>query len=422
MVRIPFLKHLKLNLLILLLLSCSRNSDSDTLILKEIDIESSVGGGKIVPLSEVASEIQYIKLETTDSSLIEYNRSVFIENDRIYVRSGAKKHLTVFDMQGKFLFRFDRRGRGAEEYSHVQRVDIEPGTGNILISDYTNLKLYDRDGKFLKIIEFPIIEKSYFNFAGFLSKDTLIAAPNNASPDSKSFVIFNKESEVLKTLPMPFLPESVTKVNFATSNATAYSVSSSSNIVRGKDRSVIYYMECDTLYSLDKKLDYIPVYKLKFGKYINRKARRKDMDRVSGKHISISTVKTNQAVFETSDYLCVSYNLRDYAHEKSIFEVNSSKKEIYLSECISLYNKRTETFTFLNHPQKGRSGFKEDFCNGPAFFPMNTTSGNSIVSLLTAGYMIEYASQNAVEGALKEIVATLKEGDNPVVAIAKLKN
>ncbi|MHC1779469.1 MAG: 6-bladed beta-propeller [Bacteroidales bacterium] len=422
MVRISFSKWLKYNLFIIFLLSCSRKSDSDSLILKEIDVESHIGGGKIVPLSEVASEIQYIRLETTGSSLIEYKRTVFIENERIYVRSGAKKHLTVFDMQGRFLFRFDRRGRGAEEYSHVQSVDIEPGTGNILISDYTNLKLYDRDGNFLKIIEYPKIDKSYFTYANFLSKDTLIAAPKNASPDSKSFVIFNKESEVLKTIPMPALPAEKTRVNYVTSNAVAYSTSGSSNIVRGKDRSVIYYQECDTMFSLDKKLNYSPEYRIKIGRFINRKAGRKDVDRVSGKHVSLSTTQINQAVFETPEFLCISYNLRDYAHEKYIFDVNFSKKEIYLSECISLYNKRTEAFTFLNHPQKGRSGFKEDFCNGPAFFPLTTTSGNSIVSLLTATQIIEYASQNAVEGELKEIVATLKESDNPVVAIAKLKN
>ncbi len=409
-------------IIIFILLSCSGKPDRDSISLKVIDVESHIGGGKIVPLSEVASEIQYIRLETTDSSLIEYNYSVFIENDRIYVKSGPRKHLTVFDMQGKFLFRFDRRGRGAEEYSHVQSVDIEPGTGNILISDYTNLKLYDRDGKFLKIIEYPKIDKSYFSNAGFLSKDTLIAAPKNASPDSKSFVIFNKESEVLKTLPMPALPAEKTRVNFVTSNAVAYSTSGGSNIVIGKDRSVIYYQECDTMFSLDKKLNYSPVYKLKIGRYVNRKAGRKDVDRVSGKHVSLSTIKMNQAVFETPEFLCVSYNLRDYAHEKHIVKVKSSKNEIYLTECISLYNKRTETFTFLNHPQKGKSGFKEDFCNGPAFFPLTTTSGNFIVSLLTASQIIEYASQNAVEGELKEIVATLKESDNPVVAIAKLKN
>ncbi len=422
MVEIKISKFRISAIIIFLLLSCSGKPEKGSIILKEIDVESSVGGGKIVPLSEIASEIQYIKLETTDSSLIEYNNSVFVENDRIYVKSGPRKHLTVFDMQGRFHFRFDRRGRGAEEYSHVQSVDIEPGTGNILISDYTNLKLYDRDGKFLKIIEYPKIDKSYFTNAGFLSKDTLIAAPKNASPDSKSFVIFNKESEVLKTLPMPALPAEITRVNFVTSNAVAYSTSGGSNIVRGKDRSIIYYSECDTLFSLDKKLNYIPVYKLKFGRFINRKSRRMDVDRISGKHVSLSTIKMNQAVFETPDYLCILYNLRDYANEKYIFEVKSSKKEIYLSECISLYNKRTETFTFLNHPQKGRSGFKEDFCNGPAFFPMTTTSGNSIVSLLTARQIIEYASENAVEGVLKEIVETLKESDNPVVAIAKLKN
>ena len=409
-------------IIIFILISCSGKPERDSITLKEIDVESNVGGGKIVPLSEVASEIQYIKLETKESSLIEHNQSVFIENDRIYVKSGSKKHLTVFDMKGRFLFRFNRIGRGSEEYSKVQRVDIEPGTGNILISDYDNMKLYDRDGKFIKIIEFPKIEKSYFNFANFLSKDTIIATPNNATPDSKSYVIFNKESEVLKILPMPVLPEIITKVNYVTSNALAYSVSGNSNFIKGKDRSVIFYQECDTLFSLDKKLNYSPVYKIKLGRYAKRKVGRKDLDRVSGKHVSLSALQINQAVFETPDYLCISYNLRDYAHEKYKWEVKSSKKVIYLTECISLYNKRTEAFTFLNHPQEGMSGFKEDFCNGPAFFPMNTTSDNSIVSILTAGYLIEYASENVVNGALKEIVATLNEGDNPIIAIAKLKN
>jgi len=422
MVRIPFPKYLKYNLFILLLLSCSRKSDSDSVVLKEIDIESSVGGGKIVPLSEVATDINFVMLETTESSLIEFNEVVFIENERIYVRSGAKRHLTVFDMNGRFLFRFNRTGRGGQEYTRVQWVDIEPGTGNILVSDSRNLKLYDRDGMFLQKIEFPKIDRTYFIDAKFLSKDSLISAAYNASPGSKSFVIFNKESKILKVLPMPDLPENIAKVNYATSNARVYSVSGRSKIAKSKDRSIIFYLECDTLFSLDKKLNYSPLYKLKFGSYLNRNASRNDVDRVSGKHISISTVKMNQAVFETTDYLCISYNLRDYAHEKYLLKSIFSKREVYLSECISLYNKRDETFTFLNHPQKGSPGFKEDFLNGPPFFPVTTTSDNRIVSLYSAEQIIDYCSKNIVTERYSEMASALKEGDNPVIAIAKLKD
>lgn len=422
MIRIVWLKHRISIIIIITLLSCSGRQGSDTVALKEIDVESSVGGGRVVPLSEVATDISYIKLETTDSSLIEFNEVVFIENERIYVRSGVKRHLTVFDMNGRFLFRFDKKGRGAEEYSRVQWVDIEPGTGNILVSDYTNLKLYDRDGKFLKKIEFPKMDRIYFTDAKFLSKDTLISAAYNASPDSKSFVIFNEESKILKVLPMPVLPELVSKVNFATSNANAYSVSGKSKIIEGKNRSTIFYLESDTIFSLDKKLNYNPVYTIKFGRYLNRMASRKDVSRVSGKHISVSTVTMNQSAFETEDYLCISYNLRDYAHEKYLLKLYFSKKDVYLSECISLYNKRDETFTFLNHPQKGNPGFKEDFLDGPPFFPLAVTSDNRVVSLYSAEQIIDYCSKNSVTKRFSEIRSALKEGDNPVVAIAKLKD
>ncbi|MDP3437799.1 MAG: 6-bladed beta-propeller, partial [Bacteroidales bacterium] len=141
-----------------LLISCKSVVNNQPGTTPVIDLASSVGGGRVVNLSDIATDVRYVKLETSDSSLIGMFPRVFYENERIYVLS--VRVIKVFDKNGKFLFKFDRRGRGAQEYQMASDTRVMSKTGEIIVrsnapaqSNY--LLFYDREGSFTKKIVIP---------------------------------------------------------------------------------------------------------------------------------------------------------------------------------------------------------------------------------------------------------------------------
>ncbi len=77
-------------LLFLLMFSCNRGVDKSDNNIPVIDVGSSVGKGRVVDLSEVASGIKYIPLETDSNSLVGSFPLVFFENERIYTLDSLK--------------------------------------------------------------------------------------------------------------------------------------------------------------------------------------------------------------------------------------------------------------------------------------------------------------------------------------------
>lgn len=58
--------------------------------IKIISLESAIGNEQIVNLSEVASAVDYIPLETSTESLVGRARHIVLENDVIYLPEGGE--------------------------------------------------------------------------------------------------------------------------------------------------------------------------------------------------------------------------------------------------------------------------------------------------------------------------------------------
>ncbi|OFY43579.1 MAG: hypothetical protein A2X18_06470 [Bacteroidetes bacterium GWF2_40_14] len=68
---------------ILLVPACSWDNNKKAVNI--IDLEASVGSGKIVNIGDIVSDIRYIPLETSDSSLLGNVTKINYENGQIYV-------------------------------------------------------------------------------------------------------------------------------------------------------------------------------------------------------------------------------------------------------------------------------------------------------------------------------------------------
>mgnify|MGYP002475984033 CR=1 FL=1 len=125
--------------------SCGRKSTDSTIkpdSLIEIDLllepEYSIAG-----LSDIAENIEYIPLQTTENSLIgAFTLKILNVGDRIYIQNGGMVgEILCFDTTGKFLFKISNEGRGPEEYDFITDFDVSSDNTILTILSGSTRKL-----------------------------------------------------------------------------------------------------------------------------------------------------------------------------------------------------------------------------------------------------------------------------------------
>jgi len=129
--------------ILIIFCSCGRKktnetSNADSVI--KIDIFSEAES-KVTKLSEIATNIEYIPLQTTENSLIgPFVLKIVSIDKRIYIKnSGLVGEILCFDIGGKFLFKLQNKGRGPEEYLNVDDFDVSSDNKTLtLLSDLSH--------------------------------------------------------------------------------------------------------------------------------------------------------------------------------------------------------------------------------------------------------------------------------------------
>ncbi len=410
--------------IIILVSLCSCTGDNNpSYQLEVIDVASSVGRGSVVNISDVAHEIKYITLETTDSSLIGRNPSVYADSERIYVISmiSADRYVSVFDIDGKYLYTFNRRGRGPQEYNS-SRLTIDHTTSGFIAHEFSPksslLKEYDTEGNFKRSVKVPDLDSLTLTDVFKLNSNLYISAIRNASLSPVFYVhgaAFDSLSNILFRVPVSsfiqYPPLSIGELTlYHTSPPRIHLFGNSARLVNGGN---------DTIFSLDETLSYHPQFVINYGKYKNESREVFNMDINKGNHISLDP----SFYMESSQFILLRFLMRDYAHEPYEVIVNSRDgiRNNVKTDCYGLYDKKSGVFIFVNHPIKGKPGIKDDINNGPPFIPGVASGREYSAAIYSADEIIEYAGTNEVKGDLKSVVMTLKDTDNPVVAIVRFK-
>jgi hypothetical protein len=401
-----------------------------------IDLASEVGKGKIVNLSEVASDIRYVKLETTKESLIGFFPNVFYENDRIYVFS-TRQIIKVFDKDGKFLFTFDKSGRGPNESQHTSYIRVMPYTGGMTIQTSTldskdRLLFFDRDGNFEKSKEVPRI-KSTTQEKTINLNDTIFigsAAPRHKDSLQIFAIVYDSNFNVIKNILMPIIPEyekifkqtmvlRASDGSLSTVNVGSHYRVFPPELHPFKNSVRLITPGNDTIFTLDSHLNYSPAFRINYGKYKNVSEKRDHITYLDGNHIDMRV----RYFIETEENIILQFGMRDFCHDP--YELMSPTVRGLESrrhtDSYALYNKKSGKFTFLSQPVKGSIGFRDNLQDGPAFLPTSISADFHASALFTAVQIIDFASKNDVKGELQEIVKGLKDTDNPIVAIAKMR-
>lgn len=174
-------------------LGCNNHQkETEDSALKNIHIDLTKTENK-KPLEEYVDEVEFIRLETTDSSLIRMITGIKVADRKIYISDQSQGCIFVFDENGKYLFKLEHLGRGPDEYSHLLGFYVDKQ--HIIVSGMLELVLYDKDnGSFAKKIRIDpkdfVPEKFYVDstFYYFLTGDGFSASKMQAT-----VLVFDKE-------------------------------------------------------------------------------------------------------------------------------------------------------------------------------------------------------------------------------------
>jgi hypothetical protein len=128
--------------------SCGRKSTNETVtadsVLK-IDLFSEPVS-EITRVSDIATELTYIPLQTTENSLVKSITKILTSDNKIYIRNG-NSDILCFDRKGKFLYKFNKTGRGPGEYNFIGDFDISSDNKILIVISDGNLLIYNITGE-----------------------------------------------------------------------------------------------------------------------------------------------------------------------------------------------------------------------------------------------------------------------------------
>jgi hypothetical protein len=120
------------------------NVPDDNTDLEIIDIVAGISKStEEMYLSEVAEDIDFVPLETTDECVIGREPKLFFSDKYILVYDGQQKAIFLFDKNGKYLRKIGNRGQGPGEYLYPSHFDLSGDRLFIWDSDKMDMFCYD---------------------------------------------------------------------------------------------------------------------------------------------------------------------------------------------------------------------------------------------------------------------------------------
>lgn len=356
-----------------------------------------------VDLKEIA-DVEYVALETTDSSLLTNLCVDFSISDKYIVTSDMLKgDFFFFDRSGKFIRKINRKGNGPEEYSNFQEIVVDFKTEECFIHDLCRKKvhIYTFDGTYKRSFPWMIAQLNpWCNY----NEDYLIGYHGSISletfrlKDTHPFYLMSKKDGTLTPLDIA-VPNGISSILnmekvILTTGDVYYDKAylPIKPLIMNGDEALIADFSLDTLYSF------------KEGTLIPIAVKTPSPWSTNPPTVIVPELYTDSFMYfrvismyyDKSDYWKVYENA-----EKLVWDRKTNQVEKW-----SFYNSDMDA-TMIRYP----------VVNGDVF-----SDRNMGVVFYTAETLITLNNEGKLKGKLKEVASKLHdEEDNVVLLIAKYK-
>ena len=397
---------MKLKLLAFLLIifySCGRKSTNEIENANSVLVIDllSEPGSKVKKLSEFAANVEYIPLQTTESSLMGgFTRKIVNIDNRVYFQNGDE--ILCFDLDGKFLFKIGKSGRGPEEYTDIVDFDVSSENKILTILSLVSHKLLiykisETGFTFQRSVTLKDPAPYRVSIVPETDKAFLAIAPWGGTEPTLSLLI-NINGDTIHFKPNCHKYNMTRKTNFRASNESiAYSIGD--NVCFKEEFS-------DTVFYVDAKDN-----SFKPRMIFDSHGTLSTPEMRGGSEAFGTNTNFIANIFETSRYVLYWYGTRE------------TRNRI-------LFDKKTNTKYTLDI----ESELTDDLIGGPDFnieFLNNYCSGGKLFSFVEAITLRKYVADEDFKDSgvsdpkkkeeLKKLADTLNETDNPVLIIVTPK-
>jgi len=351
-----------------------------------------------INLSDIADNILYIPLDNSIlMSGVNINYNPVFANNRIYL-CDQNQGILVFSRSGKFLRKIGKKGRGPGEYVYGSPFTVDPESGTVYLDDSNSkIKVYSRSGNFLRS----------FDLSEYQGSIDVIDFFRN-----KIFVSFNLQFGDNFKFEWVFLD---TLGNIINKKDRSIPIFKSNYLVGGgtfiHDGKLNFWNNfTDTVITFSTDFTIKPNFLMSQGDFRLPKQYVDDPIKRLPEYISF------EQILETNRFLIIRYNF--YKGKNSLVLIDKEKNKSFLSY-----------WSFDDY-----RGLTNDLDGGTRFQPRGYLFENGkeyLVEIKDAIKIKTYVNSDEFKNAksinpekkktFKEIADNLKEIDNPVIIMVRLK-
>lgn len=376
--------------------SREKTAEQTTDNVYRVDVASCIDHKSEMKISEIACEIEYIALETKANNLIrEIQKVQFTEN---FIFAADENGLYQFSDRGKFIRQIGSLGLGPGEHSAIMNFAVNEKANIVIVQGTSSIAEYDLEGNYVKNIR---------RFPGqkfeFIDKDRIVFYKANNINSPVNLIITSLDLEPVREF-----------YNLNPKAATNYSLSGAP-LYHFKDH--LYFKEHwnDTLFCIqDSVLEPHIIFnesELLLDKNFEIKSSGSVSDLVSQMEKVEDKIMTDN-ILESERFVFISYrqgiNPRTHRYVRVLFDKDNS-----ITCC-------------LNNGE-----FINDIDGGLDFYPQLIADSRVLVQWLNAyslkahiaspDFAASVSEDTSLKNKLEILGSSLKDTDNPVLMLVKLK-
>jgi len=426
------IKHVAYLIIAIMLVSCSTAKENEN---KVIDIAGALSNARVANLSEIAEDITYIPLQTTENSVVGEMfgviRPMLFEKET-FILFDNNKVFKLFDKDGNFKTTIDHNGRGPQEYAFPTKAGYNYNTGRLFVSDAVgDICEYTFDGDFVYRVKVPAeTENRRIGVSTFMTNGNYICSIgiteelDGTPPVDKSVLayVYDKDSKVIGKILNRDTTSAVGKVKRGSTTvdgSVVQFVAVSARLLQtysyqNKTRATISGE--NVIYNLNEQYQIDSIYIFNLGEYAPTPETESQMF-----NQDIEIINNIMTGLESDNQIFLWLNLRGL-YKKYLSPVTTGAGTVATTMAYGYFDKKKGETVIMKEPSEGMRGFKDDLKGGPAFWPKSITSdGKYMVGYIDAIKFITYAEDNDCPENIKKMAENIDENDNPIAILVKLK-
>jgi hypothetical protein len=381
-------------LLTILLLSCKPNNKR----LFEFNPTSIIENE--IRLTEIADDIQYIRLDNSFSLGIIYDNIILVNNS-VYL-SAKDFGILVYNREGKLIKKIGCIGRGPGEYIYCFLFTIDEKTETVYIWDAGDIiKAYSPNGYFVRTFSLKEYGSFVDAFEAYYSKLFISYSPN--SEDSKYKWIF-----------LDTIGNLIEKKEWTTPVIKSRS-GGVGGVFKFENRLSYWNQFTDTVYAIMPDLSEKPSFIISPGEHRLPKINNYSMEQYS-QYMKL------ERIIETKQFLLIKYF---FSKERNAFVlINKANMKSYLTYL------EPQGEIYIDYT----GGILNDLDGGTSFIPkayylengreylIGLANPYNIISLIESSEFKSFSPKYPEKKKeFEKLANSLKETDNPVLMIVRLK-